>query len=56
MQDTKFVDFRVIKLRDWLNNHRECKKEIIIGNGHCNDSFKFIVCQSCNEAYFTGEV
>ena len=55
-EEFKFVDFRITKLRDWLNDHRDCKKEIIIGNGKCGDGFRFIKCEKCKEAYFVGKV
>ena len=32
MQETKFVDFREEKLKDFLNKHRNCKVEQVIGN------------------------
>lgn len=56
MQETKFIDFRVTKLRDWLNEHRECKTETIVGQGRCGDGFRFIKCEKCMEAYFVGKV
>jgi len=52
----KFVDFRVVKLPDWLNEHRDHKTEQIIGEGHCGDGFRFIKCEKCKEAYFTDKI
>lgn len=56
MEDIKFVDFRVVKLKDWLNDHRDCDKETIVGKGKCSDGFRFIVCKDCKEAYFVGKI
>ncbi len=55
-KDYKFVDFRVVKLPDWLNEHRDHNTEQIIGNGHCGDGFRLIKCEKCKEAYFTGKI
>ena len=54
-KDIEFIDFRVTKLKKWLNIHRECKTETILGIGQCKDGFRFIVCRDCNEAYFVGK-
>ena len=56
MQEMKFVDFRVEKLRDFLNKHRNCKIEQVIGESIDNTGFRFVKCLDCNEAYFTGKV
>ena len=56
MEEIKFIDFRIVKFKDWLIEHKNCNKETIIGSGNCNDSFRFIVCRDCNEAYFVGKI
>ncbi len=55
-QKFKFIDFRIISLREFLNYHRECNTETIIGKGHCGDGFRFIICEKCMEAYFVGKI
>ena len=55
-QEFKFADFRVVKFRDWLNKHRNCKTETIVGQGKCGDGFRFVKCEKCMEAYFVGKV
>ena len=54
-QDIKFIDFRVTKLKDWLNDHRECNVEQVIGEGYSGDGFRFAICRQCNEAHFVGK-
>ena len=55
-QDYKFVDFRIVKLKDFLNKHRNCKTETVLGVGKCGDGFRFIKCDKCKVAYFAGKV
>ncbi len=55
-QEYKFIDFRIISLREFLNDHRECNTETIIGKGNFRDGFRFIVCRKCNEVYFVGKI
>jgi len=54
-QEYSFIDFRVTKLKDWLNDHRECNVEQVIGEGYSGDGFRFAICRQCNEAYFVGK-
>ena len=55
-QEYKFIDFRIISLREFLNDHRECNTESIIGKGNFRAGFRFIVCRKCNEVYFVGKI
>ena len=55
-QDIQFIDFRVEKLREFLNKHRNCNIEQVIGKNKDNTSFRFIKCLNCKLVYYTGKV
>lgn len=55
-QEYKFIDHRIEKLKDFLNTHRDCKVEQVIGEGKCGDGFRFIKCEKCKIAYFAGKI
>ena len=52
----KFINFKKTSIREFLNQHRDCRIEQVIGTGVKGDGFRFIKCINCKLAYYTGKV
>lgn len=55
-QEYKFINFKKTSVREFLNQHRDCKIEQVIGKSEDNTGFRFIKCINCKLAYYIGKV